>query len=51
MDQDQIIDLFLSNYSDRDITKMLLERMSKEEIDKELESFQAIKNESDPSKN
>ena len=41
---DQILDLFLSNYSARDIARKLLDRMTKEEIDQELESFEAIQN-------
>lgn len=40
---DQIIDSFVENYSPRDLTKMLLERMEAPEVLKELQDFQAIK--------
>ena len=42
--KEEIVELFLSNYSPKDIANMLLERMSSEEIDKELEAFEAIGN-------
>lgn len=47
MTRDQKIELFLSNYSTKDLVGMLLDRMTDEEIQSELDSFEAIQN--DPS--